>query len=29
VTVRYQWLPDLYLAGPFTLSSTSSLPITN
>jgi Flp pilus assembly protein TadG len=29
VTVTYQWLPDLYLAGPFTLSSTSSLPITN
>jgi Flp pilus assembly protein TadG len=29
VTVRYQWLPDLYLAGPFNLSSTSSLPITN
>jgi Flp pilus assembly protein TadG len=29
VTVTYQWLPPLYLLGPFTLSSTSSLPITN
>jgi Flp pilus assembly protein TadG len=29
VTVTYQWVPDLYLAGPYNLSSTSSLPITN
>jgi Flp pilus assembly protein TadG len=29
VTVSYQWLPNVYLVGPFTLSSTSSLPITN
>jgi Flp pilus assembly protein TadG len=29
VTVTYQWLPDLYLFGPLSLSSTSSLPITN
>jgi hypothetical protein len=29
VTVTYQWLPDLYLTGPFNLSSTSSQPITN
>jgi Flp pilus assembly protein TadG len=29
VTITYQWLPDLYLGGPYTLSSTSSLPITN
>jgi Flp pilus assembly protein TadG len=29
VTVTYNWLPDLYLVGPITLSSTSSLPITN
>jgi Flp pilus assembly protein TadG len=24
VTVSYQWMPEMYLAGPFTLSSTSS-----
>ena len=29
VTVSYRWLPQLYLVGPITLSSTSSLPITN
>ncbi len=29
VTVTYQWVPDLYLVGPYNLSSTSSLPITN
>ena len=29
VTVTYQWLPELYLVGPFNLSSTSSSPITN
>jgi Flp pilus assembly protein TadG len=29
VTVSYSWLPDLYLIGPITLSSTSSVPITN
>jgi hypothetical protein len=27
--VSYSWLPDLYLIGPITLSSTSSVPITN
>jgi len=25
VTVTYQWVPELYLAGPFTLSSTSTI----
>jgi TadE-like protein len=29
VTVSYQWFPELYLVGPFTLTSTSSMPITN
>jgi Flp pilus assembly protein TadG len=29
VTVSYQWLPELYLVGPITLTSTSSMPITN
>jgi Flp pilus assembly protein TadG len=29
VTVTYQWVPSLYLVGPYTLSGTSSLPITN
>lgn len=29
VTVSYQWLPELYLIGPITLTSTSSMPITN
>jgi Flp pilus assembly protein TadG len=29
VTVSYQWLPELYLIGPYTLQSTSSMPITN
>jgi Flp pilus assembly protein TadG len=29
VTVSYSWLPDLYLFGPISMSSTSSLPITN
>jgi hypothetical protein len=29
VTVTYQWLPDLYLVGPYNLSGTSSLPVTN
>jgi Flp pilus assembly protein TadG len=24
VTVTYQWLPEMYLAGPYTLSSTSA-----
>ncbi len=27
VTVSYQWLPELYLTGPITLSSTSVMPI--
>ncbi len=29
VTVSYQWIPNLYLVGPFTLTSTSTMPITN
>jgi Flp pilus assembly protein TadG len=29
VTVTYQWLPDLYFIGPITLTSTSTMPITN
>ena len=29
VTVSYQWLPELYVVGPLTLTSTSSMPITN
>jgi hypothetical protein len=29
VTVTYQWFPELYLIGPITLTSTSSMPITN
>jgi Flp pilus assembly protein TadG len=29
VTVSYQWLPDLYFIGPITLTSTSTMPITN
>jgi Flp pilus assembly protein TadG len=29
VTVSYQWLPELYLIGPITLTSTSTMPITN
>jgi Flp pilus assembly protein TadG len=29
VTVSYQWFPELYLVGPITLTSTSSMPITN
>jgi Flp pilus assembly protein TadG len=27
VTVTYQWLPELYLTGPITLSSTSVMPV--
>jgi Flp pilus assembly protein TadG len=27
VTVTYQWLPELYLAGPIVLSSTSVMPM--
>jgi Flp pilus assembly protein TadG len=27
VTVSYQWLPELYSAGPITLSSSSTLPM--
>lgn len=27
VTVSYQWFPELYLVGPFTLSSTSQVPM--
>jgi Flp pilus assembly protein TadG len=29
VTVTYQWFPEVFLVGPITLSSTSSMPITN
>lgn len=29
VTVTYQWFPELYLVGPISLTSTSSMPITN
>jgi hypothetical protein len=29
VTVSYQWFPEIYLVGPFNLTSTSSMPITN
>jgi len=29
VTVRYQWLPEAFLVGPYYLQSTSSMPITN
>jgi len=29
VTVTYQWFPELILIGPITLTSTSSMPITN
>jgi Flp pilus assembly protein TadG len=29
VTVSYQWLPELYLIGPITLTSTSTMPVTN
>ena len=27
VTVTYTWLPELFLVGPITLSSTSTLPM--
>jgi Flp pilus assembly protein TadG len=27
VTVSYQWLPELYLVGPITLTSTSEMPM--
>lgn len=27
VTVSYQWFPECYLVGPFTLTSTSTLPM--
>jgi Flp pilus assembly protein TadG len=29
VTVSYQWLPEFFLVGPITLTSTSTMPITN
>lgn len=29
VTVSYDWMPSLYLVGPYKLQSTSSMPITN
>jgi hypothetical protein len=29
VTVTYNWFPEWYLVGPYTLTSTSSMPITN
>jgi Flp pilus assembly protein TadG len=28
VTVTYTWLPELYLVGPYTLTGTSTLPMT-
>jgi Flp pilus assembly protein TadG len=29
VTVSYQWLPEIFIVGPFNLTSTASMPITN
>lgn len=29
VTISYQWMPEMFLVGPITLSSTSKMPITN
>jgi Flp pilus assembly protein TadG len=29
VTVSYRWIPEKYLVGPITLTSTAQLPITN
>ena len=29
VVVTYQWLPEVFLVGPVSLTSTSTLPITN
>jgi hypothetical protein len=29
VTISYQWFPDLFLVGPITLTSTSTMKITN
>jgi hypothetical protein len=29
VTVTYQWLPEAFLIGPISLTSTSTMPITN
>jgi hypothetical protein len=29
VTVTYKWIPSLYLVGPYNLTSTAELPITN
>jgi Flp pilus assembly protein TadG len=29
VTITYQWFPEVLLVGPYTLTSTSSMPITN
>lgn len=29
VTISYQWFPELYLVGPYTISSRSSMEITN
>jgi hypothetical protein len=29
VTVNYQWIPEAFLVGPITLTSTSSMPMTN
>ena len=29
VTVTYQWLPELFFIGPITLTSTSTMPISN
>jgi hypothetical protein len=27
VTVSYTWMPEMYLAGPITLTSTSTMPM--
>ena len=29
VTITYQWIPELYLVGPYYLSSTSCVAISN
>jgi hypothetical protein len=29
VTVSYQWFPETFVVGPFNLTSTSTMPITN
>ena len=29
VTVKYTWMPEMYLTGPITLTGTSTLPMTH